>query len=378
MRVSVVSHTYVVEANRGKIAALREQCGASCQLIFPDRWTDTLTDVQIDRSGEQETVAPVPARFVGHGAWYWMSPRAVYTAAKRFGPELLHLEEEPYALTAWCCARVAARLGVPLTLFTWDNLGRRQPPPFEAVRRWVLARTAHVIAGNTDAALLLRQRGYEGPITVLPQLGVSTAAGPVRRTACEPMCVGYVGRLVPEKGISTVLEALSAVDGITLRIVGKGPDEARLRHEVQALGVASRVTFAGSVSHRRVAEELAKIDVLVLPSLTTPRWKEQFGHVLVEAMACGVTVVGSTCGAIPEVIGDAGLVFTEGRTDDLTLALRQLRDYPELRARLGEAGRARVLAGYTNDVIARRTYAVWESVLNAKRMAEGETRRDQR
>ncbi len=108
---------------------------------------------------------------------------------------------------------------------------------------------------------------------------------------------------------------------------------------------------------------MAKLDVIVLPSLTTARWKEQFGHVLIEAMAAGVPVIGSSSGAIPEVIGAAGLVFTEGRADELATMLRRLQRDVGLRLRLAAAGRARVVAEYTDEVLARRTFAVWESVL---------------
>jgi len=369
MRVSVVSHTYVVPANRGKIAALRDRCGVQCQLIVPDRWTDCLTDVSIGQGESSQEVAAVPARFVGHGARYWMSKGRIRDAVERFGPDVIHVEEEPYSWVAVTCASVASRLGIPMTLFTWDNLERRRLPPLESVRRWVHSRIAHAVAGNTDVAYLLKERGYRGPITILPQLGVDVPSQVSRRDRDGGLCVGYVGRLVPEKGIPTVLQAMQGLDRVKLRIVGPGPDEVRLRGLAADLGVSSRVTFVGHVPHDRVIDEISKLDALVLPTLTTSHCKEQFGHVLVEAMACGVPVLGSTCGAIPEVIGDAGFLFGEGRADELNVILRRLLDTPSLLASVGEAGRRRVLSEYTDEVLARRTCAVWESVLEARRSA---------
>jgi glycosyltransferase involved in cell wall biosynthesis len=87
--------------------------------------------------------------------------------------------------------------------------------------------------------------------------------------------------------------------------------------------------------------------------------------VLVEAMACGVPVIGSNSGEIPHVVGDAGLIFPEGQVSALRACLGQLVDNPELRASLSRRGRERVLAHYTQAQIADRTYQVYRSVLVA-------------
>ena len=104
------------------------------------------------------------------------------------------------------------------------------------------------------------------------------------------------------------------------------------------------------------------LDVLVLPSRTQPHWKEQFGRVLVEAMSCGVPVVGSTCGEIPHVVGDAGCIFPEDDVPALRKVLQHLADHPELRQELGAAGRRRVLERYTMEQVARQTLAVYRAV----------------
>jgi glycosyltransferase involved in cell wall biosynthesis len=103
------------------------------------------------------------------------------------------------------------------------------------------------------------------------------------------------------------------------------------------------------------------------PSLTTPRWKEQFGRMLVEAMACGVPVIGSDSGEIPNVIGDAGLVVPEGDSVALRTAIARLRDDATERQRLAERGRARVLVLFTQEAVARRTHAVYQEMLAAYR-----------
>jgi len=103
--------------------------------------------------------------------------------------------------------------------------------------------------------------------------------------------------------------------------------------------------------------------VLVVPSRTRPNWKEQFGRVIVEAMACGVPVIGSSSGAIPDVIGDAGLIVPEGDRAALAGALRGLMSDPDRRRDLAERGRARVLARYTQAQVAAQTVDVYRSML---------------
>ncbi len=104
------------------------------------------------------------------------------------------------------------------------------------------------------------------------------------------------------------------------------------------------------------------MDVLVLPSRTTPVWKEQYGRVLLEAMVCQVPIVGSDSGAIPEVVGPAGLIFPEGNVDQLVRSLNTLYASPELAQRYGQAGYAQAIAGYSQEAIATRLLEVYQQV----------------
>ncbi len=105
-------------------------------------------------------------------------------------------------------------------------------------------------------------------------------------------------------------------------------------------------------------------DCLVLPSLTRRNWKEQFGRVLIEAMACEVPVIGSSSGEIPRVIADAGMVFQEGDISDLAKRIEMLLCDKELRASLGRKGRERVLARYTQKKVALDTYGIYEDLMS--------------
>lgn len=275
-------------------------------------------------------------------------------------PHLIHAEEEPDSLAALHIA-LARNLFAPrakLVLHTWQNLNRPKKPHVWAVIRLAFAQAQAILCATNGAFRVLREMGYRGPVAVIPQVGVDTRLfRPAERLPTSgPFVAAYAGRLVPEKGLDTLLEAVGRLGpGVRLRVIGDGPARADLQRLAARLGLGDRVEWLPPVPGDRMPEVLARVDVLVLPSRTTRVWKEQLGRVLLEAMACKVPVVGSDSGAIPEVVGDAGLIFHEGDAAALAGCLQRLRDSPELRRELGERGYARVLAHYSQERIAART-----------------------
>ncbi|OGO45057.1 MAG: hypothetical protein A2W37_00810 [Chloroflexi bacterium RBG_16_63_12] len=179
----------------------------------------------------------------------------------------------------------------------------------------------------------------------------------------EAFTIGFAGRLVPEKGVDILLRAVAQLPGTTrVHIAGSGPERNRLQRLVVQLGLRERVTIDALISSTQMPDYYAQLDCLVLPSRTRPGWKEQFGRVLIEAMACGIPVIGSTCGELPNVIGDAGLTFPEEAVEALTARLRELMSNPALRESLAARGRARMLAQYTQKRVAEETVAVYRSL----------------
>jgi glycosyltransferase involved in cell wall biosynthesis len=138
-------------------------------------------------------------------------------------------------------------------------------------------------------------------------------------------------------------------------LVGNGPDRSKLEAMAQGLGVSARVRWVPWVDSGKVAEYINAFDVLALPSRTRWNVKEQFGRVLVEAMSCETCVVGSDSGEIPNVVGDAGLIFHEGDERQLAARLQQLMDDPSLSETLRRRGRKRVLENFACAKIARNT-----------------------
>ncbi|NIP58378.1 MAG: glycosyltransferase [Gemmatimonadetes bacterium] len=224
---------------------------------------------------------------------------------------------------------------------------------------------------------MLRDTGYRGPLAVIPQFGIDPERfrpdeGARTRTrkklglGCDDFVVGFAGRLVPEKGVEALLDAASATEGTTVVFIGEGPLREALESRARSGKDGVRARFVGRVPSPAIPRWLNGLDALVLPSRDAPRWSEQFGRVLVEAMACGVPVVGTDSGEIPRVIGDAGVVVAGAGARALAGALRSLRDDPGRRRALGEAGRRRALERFTNDRIARKTAAFYAELLTER------------
>ena len=157
-----------------------------------------------------------------------------------------------------------------------------------------------------------------------------------------PMCIMpmFAGRLVASKGLDDLLAAVRQLEApVELLLIGDGAQRERLEGQPVP---GSRVRVLSSLNHDEMPSGYRQLDVLVLPSHTTPTWKEQFGRVLVEALWCGVPVVGSDSGEIPWLIEltGGGLTFAEGDAEMLATRLRTLRSSPSLREQLAQTGKA--------------------------------------
>ncbi len=362
MRIVILSKALVVGTYRSKLAQLAALPDIELTAIVPPVWRDERGTLSLERTpadGYQLIVTPI--RFNGsfHLHYYPQFDRVV----RQLRPDIVHIDEEPYNLATYLALRSARRIGARALFFTWQNLHRYYPPPFNWIERYTLDHADACIAGNHAAEQVWRAKGYRGPIEIIPQFGVDPDAFTPRatdRSVSDQFVIGYVGRFVEEKGIDLLLQALAKLDGRwRAELVGSGPARARLIDLARRLNIDDRVHFAPWIASTDVPHFLRTLDVCVLPSRTRPSWKEQFGRALVEAMACGVPVVGSTCGEIPNVIGDAGLIFPEGDADALCERLRQLQWDAGRRDDLARCGRQRVLDNYTQAQIARRTYEVY-------------------
>ena len=365
MKVLVAGHTYVVSANRER---WRKLCamGVDVTVCAPEIWGDGVrakSECDTENSDTGLSVKTLPTTgSKGDGLRFRYAWTAWRRVLKSFRPDIVHIEQEPFS-AALALAQWNVFKKIPVTAFTWENINKPWGLPFMFYLNRTLKNIRAFQCGNEEAANVLRQQGYKGMIDIFPQLGVSLADYKERipRGENEGLRVGYIGRLVPQKGVADIINAIKNVEGATLSIIGRGNIEENLRKLACDIGVNNRVNFIGAVPHKEVASEFSKIDVLVLPSHSTKGWVEQFGHVLIEAMAAGVLVIGSDSGAIPRVIDSAGWVFPEGNVKALTNLLIACKngDIPPAN------GKERVKKYFTHDVLASRTKQFLENVIGS-------------
>ena len=364
MRVTLISKGCVVGAYQNKLEKIAAHEDVDLTVVVPPYWREDGHRLMLERahvSGYRLVVAPVFLNGHFHLHFYPTIPSIL--GASR--PDLCHIDEEPYNLATYLAVRAARSVGAKAVFFTWQNLLRDYPVPFRYMERYVYHRADAALAGNRDAIEVLRNKGYAGLVRLIPQFGVDPERfrpASVRR-GDSTFAVGYAGRLVEQKGLDTLIDALSGLSGEwRLLLCGTGPMKNKLHARLSALGLPNRARFYGHVPSEEMPRHLAMMDVLVLPSLTRPNWKEQFGRVLIEAMACEVPVIGSDSGEIPHVVGDGGLIFPEGNAEVLRHLLAALRDDPIRGRELGCKGRARVLAHYTQAKVADATVSLYRAV----------------
>lgn len=374
LKILVISHTYITRIGREKWRELIRLYDIELKIIVPSLWKDYLFTIRAeDHVDDELDVAALPVFFSGKEAAHVY--RSASLMIREFQPDILHVEEGTDAFS-YFQALVYRRLFAPKAkslFFTWMNFEKTLHFPFSFFERFNLIRSDAAVCGNTDARDILRKKGYEKPIHVMPLLGIDPvlfSKRPQPSLASEldlhGTVIGFIGRFVPEKGVLPLLEAAATLEEeVTLLLIGGGTQEDAVRRRAEELGFADRLRIVLSIPHAEIPKFINVMDVLVLPSYTVPHWKEQFGQVLVQAMASEVPVLGSTHAEIPNVIADAGFTFEERNWEDLREMLRMLIRDETLRKEYGAKGRAHVLAHYTNTRMAEKTWAVYQELLSS-------------
>jgi glycosyltransferase involved in cell wall biosynthesis len=265
--------------------------------------------------------------------------------------------------------------------FTWWNLPYTNKFPITWLETYNLNNTDGLISGNQDGVDILREHGYQGKAKVMPQLGVdevlfSPSSQPELAQELgiksDQFIIGFVGRFVEEKGILTLIKAVSYLNNLPwkLLLLGRGSLQETILKLAKQAGIEDKIILIESVPHAQVFRYINLMNTLVLPSETTYKtktltavgWKEQFGHVLIEAMTCKVPVIGSDSGEIPYVIGDSGLIFPEGNAEALRDCLLKLMENRDLAENLARKGYERGMTKYTNQALAKELLDFYHSL----------------
>lgn len=379
VKILVASHTYIVKLNCTKLRLLANLAPEhQVTVIVPKFWRPggvqsqrIITTPWVDGNFR---LIPVHNWSENNQGLLTFSP-TIINLLKEFQPDIIQVElgVKSLAYAQLITLNRLLNLRAKNVFFTWWNLPYQTKFPLTTLFNYNLRHTDGLLAGNQDAVDILKTEGYTNSVAIIPQLGVDEQLfqpqpQPTLATSLgiqpEDFVIGFVGRFVQEKGILTLLEAVNLLKSKhwKLLLLGRGSLEAEIKQQVQELGIAEKVIIIPSVPHDRVPNYLNLLNVLVLPSqtddnfktLTAVGWKEQFGHVLIEAMACQIPVIGSDSGEIPNVIGDSGLIFTEGNPKALASCLQRLLSEPDLVKTLVTKGYQRVMTKYTNLALAKQ------------------------
>ncbi len=363
----IVSATYVTEENRKKLLALNEHFDLTCATCEKGGAFGLPVSA---RGGAGLAALPAVGDVLG-GTRYFLRGLGRVLRERRY--DIILAEAEPWSFIRWQTWwwKRLLQPGALFGEFSWENMERRGAKglALSFVYRAAIATGDFVIAGSRDAGALFTERGMR-PVRILvaPQLGLDEAlfapAGrPEARRAmgvpADCFLAGYCGRFTKAKGIADLVEAVELArrrSDIRLALLGDGDCRPAAREWLHILPPRR---------HPDIASFMQALDLFVLPSRETREggvcWKEQFGHVLIEAMGCGVAALGSDSGAIPEVLGGAAQLFPEGGVEALAERILFFHDNPAARERIARAGRERVLERYTNTAVAAR----WAAFLHA-------------
>jgi glycosyltransferase involved in cell wall biosynthesis len=367
LSVVSISHSVVrVGAARRRYEALAQEPGLDLTVVVPRVWHEAGNAEHAEPSGTALKVRPEPVRLTrgGPAKWYLHHYPRLGHVLRTLQPDVIHLWEEPWSFVALQAAWLRDRIlpKAALLLETDQNIFRRLPFGFEQIRRHTLASTDLLIARSEEALSVSRECGYRGPAEFV-EYGIDTTTFYPRRRGARsggPFRIGYVGRLVPEKGLQDVVAAIGATKTpVLLDLLGEGSEKPVLQAQAQALGVADRIRFHPARNADGVAAFMSSLDAVALMSRTTRTWKEQFGRVIMEAHACGVPVIGSSSGSIPNVVGRGGWIVPEGDSISLAALLDRLAAAPEEVAAVGAAGRVDAVGRFDFSVVSENLLRAW-------------------
>ena len=369
MRVLRIAHASLTPRLRERERALaRNHPDVDLEVVTTEKWREAEVDVEI--TGDDLFPVRKARRLLSrHVQLFAYNPKPIVAALRRHRPHLIDLNAEPYSVA---CAEVLTLRNLfapraPLVLQTCQNIFKNYPPPFNWLERRALNQIAAAYPCSETARELLDAKGFDKPSPVVP-FGVNLEAfipKPFKRKSDQPLTIGYVGRMLPGKGLNVLAEALDKIRAADwkLLMVGDGSERKPFEQALVEKGLMDRAEFTGAISYDAVPELFHRMDVLVIPTETTARIREQFGRVIVEAMAAGVPVIGSTCGAIPEVIDTAGLVFPERDAEALAAAMRRVLNDSALREEFARMGRRRAEQHYSWDCVASKTHELYRQIL---------------
>ncbi len=298
-RIAVIGHPLAADENR---LAFQGWTDYRVDLIVPSFWKARSLGHAYGRPSPyrggygEASVHPLATLGTGRNSLFlWLG---LDRLLRRLRPAAIYCWEEPWCLATWQVGRMAAGMGIPLLCYSAENRPKRLPWPFPLLQKLAFARYRACIVPTREIKDRITATGFPGKVFVIP-LWIRPR-GTLRADA-GARCLAYVGRLIPLKRVDLLVESLALLPGHRLRIVGDGPERARLAALAKSLGLASRVQFLGHIENSRLESALQGASLLVMPTGENPRQAEQFGKAAIEGVSLGLPVLASRTGNLSEL-----------------------------------------------------------------------------
>jgi glycosyltransferase involved in cell wall biosynthesis len=364
MKILVIDNLAVASSRRFLYRELSKQITEPVYLLVPQTWREqgVVTSCEEENTGLLKVYS---SPFI----FGYRHQRIIYTKLKKIisevQPDIIFISSEPENFNTFHLVFTVRRFfpNIKIVCATWRNIDYRNDPyPYKLgwINRLIEAYTKRRIdicfAHSYTAETLMKDLANWDVVYMPPALNLDNFPyNPKISTEIKQnFVVGYIGRLVSEKGVDTLIRAIRLTEkNVYVHIIGNGPEKDRLKKLADELGINERIKWQDSVEYKDVPNLLKSFNVVVLPSNTTKNWKEQFGRVLIEAMAVGVPVIGSESGEIPDVIGNSGLLFEEGNYKLLSDSINKIQHDIEFRNIIVKKGRERVEKEFSLNVTVR-------------------------
>jgi glycosyltransferase involved in cell wall biosynthesis len=341
----VISTASVVSINRNLYVEMASQ-GWVVEMIVPIRYV--LSDGKEIEGQQKRPIDPVIhfLKLSGSNPRLFHFPDIGFVLEQR-KPKIILIESDPVSLMAVRLGRLCKKEGIPLLCLSCENL------PFDILptlkRRGltslfpsIMKKYFHINAKkyvdtvftiSDDGTDIFKSKGYnhvtKTPLGFDPAVFFKNEEQRIKiRTKLEVkyQVIAFFGRLVEEKGVHILIKALSKISHLDWHFMidrfsdVKSPYYHTIEELITSLNLSSRIIFIDA-DHFEIANYMNAADIVVIPSLSASNWKEQYGRVAPESMACGKLVIASNTGALPELIGDCGIKVEEGNVDQLASVL---------------------------------------------------------
>lgn len=376
MKVLSITRTAVVTSHRERFKALSRFRDIELTVVAPAYWVEGYRKICTVKDREE------PYNLITLPTFSWGLPwgtlknvsyiyRNLGEIIERLKPDIIDVVEEPYSLVTAHTLHLKERLcpSAKFIFYSAQNIKKIYPIPFRTAERYVFRKSNFAFPVSGEVKDVLLRKGFSRGMEVIPW-GIDPAV--FKRLQVNKLkeelnlrrfTIGFVGRLVKEKGILDLMRAVSGLGGdFSLLIVGSGPLKDRIIKIAHRLNISNQVIIQQGCRREDIPKYLSAMDLLVVPSRSTRHWKEQFGRVIIEAWGCLVPVIGSNSGHIPELIGQAGLIFEEGDVLDIRAKIKQIKKNIRLRLQLIERGKIQLRENYTWEKVGEKIYNIYQNL----------------